>query len=251
MEITTARGFLTELHCELAFTNQGILLSRPISVDSRYDYIADINNQLYRIQCKTALPTETGFSIRCFTKNWNTKEIHMYNENEIDFFYTFFNDEDYLIAIKESKGQRNFTLNTVVSERNKNNTTVHMAENYSLTKQLLKLDYKIDSGFQSTILMPTEPKNYSTFCVDCGCPIARNSTRCISCDRKHRKELMEKELRIGREELKEVIRTEPFTKIGAQFNVTDNAVRKWCDSYGLPRTKDEINKYSDEEWRKL
>ena len=32
------------------------------------------------------------------------------------------------------------------------------------------------------------------------------------------------------------------------FKVTDNAIRKWCDSYSLPRKKTEINQYSQEEW---
>ena len=31
-------------------------------------------------------------------------------------------------------------------------------------------------------------------------------------------------------------------------NNTDNAIRKWCDFYKLPRTKGEINFYSDEDW---
>ncbi len=45
-----------------------------------------------------------------------------------------------------------------------------------------------------------------------------------------------------------MIRTIPFTKIGSMYNVNDNSIRKWCDSYNLPRTKKEINSYSDEEW---
>jgi len=43
----------------------------------------------------------------------------------------------------------------------------------------------------------------------------------------------------------------PFTQIGKEFNVTDNAIRKWCDKYKLPRTKKEINKYTDEEWERI
>lgn len=54
-----------------------------------------------------------------------------------------------------------------------------------------------------------------------------------------------------REELKCLIRTTPFTAIGKQFDVSDNAVRKWCDYYNLPRKVSEIKKYSDIEWEKL
>lgn len=51
-----------------------------------------------------------------------------------------------------------------------------------------------------------------------------------------------------REELKDLIRNLPFTTIAKQYGVTDNAVRKWCDKYDLPRTKSEIKQYSDEQW---
>lgn len=58
--------------------------------------------------------------------------------------------------------------------------------------------------------------------------------------------------RPDRNTLKQLIRTMPFTTIGKMYgNVSDNAVRKWCDFEGLPRKKNIINKYSDEEWEKL
>ena len=81
-------------------------------------------------------------------------------------------------------------------------------------------------------------KNY---CIDCGAEIASTSTKCRSCASK-------KELPITREELKILIRTIPFTKIGEKYNVSDNAIRKGCDKYNLPRKSSEIKKYSDKEW---
>ena len=56
---------------------------------------------------------------------------------------------------------------------------------------------------------------------------------------------------VTREELKGLIRNKPFTQIGKQFNVTDNAIRKWCDKFNLPRKKSDIQKYSVEEWSKI
>ena len=52
----------------------------------------------------------------------------------------------------------------------------------------------------------------------------------------------------NKEELKKLIRSIPFTTIGKTYGVDSNAIRKWCDKYNLPRTKKEINSYSDEEW---
>lgn len=57
--------------------------------------------------------------------------------------------------------------------------------------------------------------------------------------------------RPNREEFKQLIRTTPFTTIGKQFGVSDNAIRKWCDNYNLPRRVSEIKKYSEEEWNLL
>ena len=56
---------------------------------------------------------------------------------------------------------------------------------------------------------------------------------------------------ITRDELKDLIRSTPFTQIGIKFGVSDNAIRKWCDKFNLPRKVSEIKQYSDEEWSKI
>lgn len=89
-----------------------------------------------------------------------------------------------------------------------------------------------------------EPKKY--YCMDCGVEVSKGSTRCVKCyGNFHRQQ------RISREELKSLIRTETFVQIGKKFNVSDNAVRKWCKTFNLPFRKKDINSYTDEEWEKL
>ena len=84
-------------------------------------------------------------------------------------------------------------------------------------------------------------KNY---CIDCGAPITAEAIRCRDCANKAR--IVEKP--VTREELKNKIRTSPFTTIAKEFGVSDNAIRKWCEGYGLPTRKKDIKAYSDEEW---
>lgn len=84
-------------------------------------------------------------------------------------------------------------------------------------------------------------KNY---CVDCGIKIASTSTRCRKCASK----LNQTSKPVTRDELKLLIRTKPFTHIATMFNVSDNAIRKWCDAYNLPRRASDIKKYTNEEW---
>jgi DNA-directed RNA polymerase subunit RPC12/RpoP len=90
-------------------------------------------------------------------------------------------------------------------------------------------------------------KNY---CIDCGIEICQSSTRCNICSAKFNggKRRIQ---RPSREELKDMIRTKSFVQIGKDFNISDNAIRKWCDEYLLPRTKKEIQKYSEKEWQLL
>lgn len=45
--------------------------------------------------------------------------------------------------------------------------------------------------------------------------------------------------------------TTSLIPIGKMYNVTDNAVRKWCDFYKLPRRKTDIKAISDQEWSNL
>lgn len=81
-------------------------------------------------------------------------------------------------------------------------------------------------------------------CVVCGKPITRNSTYCPECYARESR-IVE---RPSREELKNLIRTTSFLQIGKTYNVSDNAVRKWCVGYGLPKKSSDIKSYSDEEW---
>ena len=43
----------------------------------------------------------------------------------------------------------------------------------------------------------------------------------------------------------------PFLIIGKKYNVSDNAVRKWCKTYNLPFRVSDIKNISDEEWKKI
>ena len=86
------------------------------------------------------------------------------------------------------------------------------------------------------------------YCVDCGKPISYGAFRCMRCQSiKNRKV----DGRPPREILKNLIRSQAFTIIGEQYDVSDNTIRKWCKSYNLPFLKKEIQKFSQEEWDKI
>ena len=108
----------------------------------------------------------------------------------------------------------------------------------------------INKEFEQELL--TTNKAEQRFCLDCGRPITRYSKSglCSSCVKKHKAKI-KVENKPNRQELKKLIRSLPFTKIGEMYHVSDNAIRKWCDKENLPRTKKVIEAYTDEQWSKI
>ena len=72
------------------------------------------------------------------------------------------------------------------------------------------------------------------YCIDCGQEITSDAERCIKCASSARRVTE----RPSKEELYQFLieHNGNFSAAGRNFgNVSDNAVRKWCDSYGLSK----------------
>ena len=80
MDNTLKVGMITELECIKAFIDLGYHCSIPYGDCARYDVVVDIDNTLYRIQCKTSRwSTDTAkekvaFEISTRTTTTNTKQ---------------------------------------------------------------------------------------------------------------------------------------------------------------------------------
>lgn len=85
----------------------------------------------------------------------------------------------------------------------------------------------------------TKAERKTKICPVCGKnKINLQSEMCIECrSAERRKNIPE------REELKHLIMNQPFVKVGEIYNVSDNAVRKWCKMYDLPYTRKDIQHY--------
>lgn len=90
-------------------------------------------------------------------------------------------------------------------------------------------------------------------CEICGKEISKHSKYCADCAKKVKKAKRKKETilkhNLNRQQLKEEIRTYSFLELGRKYNVSDNAVRKWCKLFDLPYKN--ISKYSEEEWETI
>lgn len=140
----------------------------------------------------------------------------------------------------------------LIEDQDGNVSHVELAKKYNVHRDTIR-DINVGRTWKSSDLQyPLHVSKYGThpkekvYCVDCGKEITRYAIRCKKCAGllKQKQTIM----LVSREKLKELIRTTPFTTIGKRYGVTDNAVRKWCDKYNLPRSVKQIKSYSDEEW---
>lgn len=105
MDQTLIRGDINELQCILDFQKRGYYCSIPFSGSCRYDVIVDINNKLYRIQCKSSIYHEEDGTLRmdATRSTTNTKKTtrYTYSKEEIDYFYTSWKEYSFLIPVEE------------------------------------------------------------------------------------------------------------------------------------------------------
>lgn len=83
-------------------------------------------------------------------------------------------------------------------------------------------------------------KTYINKCKVCGNDFETDQKEQEYCSRKCFHVSQRKSKRPSKEDLFELIKTTPFTQIGNMFNVSGNAIRKWCKTYGLPYKQKDI-----------
>lgn len=126
---------------------------------------------------------------------------------------------------------------------------IHTSDIY---KDIDLYEYQIyDNEYANQLIKDTKREEKEYKCSNCGAQITRQSQSglCVSCVQLGKRCKVEN--KPNREELKNLIRTMPFTKIAEMYGCSDNAVRKWCDKEQLPRKKADIEHYSDEQWSKI
>lgn len=139
MKENNIKGTITELQCQMDFISRGYLVSQPIIADSKYDFIVDIKNHLYKIQCKSATLSQDESFINLKTKmtNIRTMKDSYYSSTDIDYFYTTYDGTSYLIPV-EKAGHGDTRLRFFSS--NAQNPNIRWAKDYELDKIIKKLE---------------------------------------------------------------------------------------------------------------
>ena len=143
MKENTIKGALTELYCQEDFIKRNILISKPIVQDSKYDFIADIGNKLYKIQCKSSSLSEdkSYISLKTKTTNVRTMKDSYYTKEDIDYFYTSYEGKSYLIPVEISgHGETRLRFTS-----NQSNPNIRWAKDYELDIILAKIKEEVGS----------------------------------------------------------------------------------------------------------
>lgn len=252
MNYTQSIGCYVELECMCSFIKLGYTCCIPYGNDAKYDFIADINGKFIRIQCKSPVlikdtkdrnvVSSLMLSLRNATTNTKETVTHGYTEDQVDYFATYYNDNTYVIPIKDT-GSSSFTLRLIEPKNNIGNDMFHAAEDYKIENVFNESKEYLDSKSKYDNRLIHRDDKEDSYCTNCGCSITGEGITglCIDCWHKTTR----KAERPSKDELEKMIYTIPFTTIAKQYDVTDNAVRKWCKSYELPYKKSEIKQQNN------
>lgn len=242
-------GDIGEATVLLNFLKYNAEVFLPYGENTKIDLLAYFNNKINKIQVKTTSNLVGNNSYKVRLRNSSLRsDGHVvytgYEENEVDYFaiYCLQRPEPILIPYELVKNKTDIRI---CFDNVENSSKSFIEDNY-----LFSTVFTGQSVYQEIKQKDEKKKHY---CKDCGIEIAQGSIRCRKCaiNKRIKTKNIQLEKTISREDLKNKIRTQSFLSIGKEFDVSDNAIRKWCQKYDLPNTKKDILSYSDEEWEQI
>lgn len=228
-----------------------------ISYKNEFDH--NYNNHLYRAMRKYGLENFTFEIIEiCNQEELNNKERYY-----IEKYDTFFNGYNLTLGGDSAVGKidsKESIIGVIYDLENTIMSHQDIAEKWNMSREMVQgintgrywkhnRKYPIQDPRAQFLRRGITKTREKAKCLDCGKDISYGALRCVSCENMRRQ--MEHKMPVDREELKQLIRTLPFTTIGNKYNVSDNAIRRWCEKYNLPKKAREIKQYTDEEWTNI
>ena len=128
---TQTKGAITQQKCFLKCIEEGWIISKPLFDNARYDFIADVNGKLLKIQVKTSAWVDsehTAFSFNGYSQHSlgsGNKRMH-YTNKEIDYFMTEKDNVYYLYPASEN----GFTQKILRISAKQNQKSINWAKDY-------------------------------------------------------------------------------------------------------------------------
>jgi hypothetical protein len=119
-----------------AFIEKNCSVSIPYGDNSKYDFIADVNGRLLKIQVKTASKRDDeSIKFSCRTTHVNCSGVRnvKYNSDDVDYFATYWNGICYLVPVNECSAEKTLRFG---APKNGQTKGICLAENYRLDYQL-------------------------------------------------------------------------------------------------------------------
>ena len=137
------KGNITEFQCLASFVKQGCGVSIPYGDCYPYDFIADIDGHLLKIQVKTSsLKDENSIKFSCRSTHVNcsgTKNVR-YNAKDVDYFATYWNQQCYLVPFEECSVEKTLRF---APPKNGQIKGITFAKDYTLEQQLVKIKEEV------------------------------------------------------------------------------------------------------------
>ena len=139
MDYTKSIGSVTELQCISKFIELGFDCSIPYGDSYKYDFIADINGNLIRVQCKSCYhPIKDGIEdtnaikFNCVSQTTNTQKTvrHKYTSDMIDFFATYYDGNVYIIPVDECSQVKTLRFAPLQTNQLYNKAEDYLIENF-------------------------------------------------------------------------------------------------------------------------
>lgn len=117
---------------------QGCGVNIPYGDNSKYDFIADINGNLYKIQVTTASIKGDAIYFSCRSTHVNCAGVknERYKAEDVDYFATYWEGNCYLVPISECSAIKTLRLDIPKKGQLKG---ISFAKDYELAKQLSKI----------------------------------------------------------------------------------------------------------------
>lgn len=167
---------------------------------------------------------------------------------------TFLNEIGYEIVpisidgVKYNERVHRLVLQTFRPHKNFGEMDVNHKDGVKTNNNLENLEWmthkeNIRHAWKTGLMGEIKPKEFGN-CAECDNrfeKLKRVSKYCsVECSNKGDRKVKD---RPDSEELYELLKDNPFTKVGEMYGVSDNAVRKWCKSYGIPTKSSYYRKY--------
>ena len=140
MELSSKqKGNLTELQCIAATCACGCQVCLPYGDNAKYDFIADVDGRLIKIQVKTSSPKgPDAIKFSCRTTHVNCAGVknERYSEKDVDYFATHYAGKTYLVPVSECSVEKTLRF---AYPPNGQKQFITMACDYEIDKQIQKI----------------------------------------------------------------------------------------------------------------